>query len=223
MKKNSRGILLFSVLIVAGLIIFGAVKFHFWMEKEMTKGTKAIGVVSSVTKENDRDSDGETITKTIAYITFTAADGQQYKFKSNYTTSSMHVGETHDVYYNPQDPSGTASVHIKGFAIMLLLMLLLSLFIFALPVGIIVAVVIFYKKNNVNALRSKWTPVKATVTKISAGEGKLSEYAIAEAADEYGQVYQTAYDPAENNIKENDIVSVYINPDNPSKYFIDII
>ena len=230
MKKKTLIILVVSVLIIAGLTIFGAVKFNSFMERETTKGIKVTGAVSSVTHETQQDSRGSTKVSTIAYITFTAADGQNYKFKSNYTTSSMQKGDTFIVYYDPQNPSDTAHVYIKGFGFTFILILLVALVIYVgVPVGIVVGVIIFYKKHKVDDLRSKWTPVKAAVTVIYNGRGELNnyqaleDYLFVEAVDESGRVYKTGYKPGIHKIKENDVVTVYVNPSDPSKYFIDVL
>jgi hypothetical protein len=208
---------IFFALIITVGVVFGIIKFVSFFEDFQISGTRAIGKVSRVYQEACGDyEEGRVCTK--GDITFTAENGRSFTFNSNYNYSSMKVGDTVTVYYDPKNPNN-ASVSIKGFSIMIITIVLLGLLSSAVPFIIIILLFIWYRNNNVNTIKKNWIPVKARITKTySDNFGNKKIEAVYKNNTFYGFIYD------KNNVwRDDDEVNVYINPNNPAKYFVDTL
>lgn len=102
--KNVR-----SFLVLFGAIFFAAGMSFFWAGVIHTFSfntfkSNAETVLAEITYIDFRSARGDSSTSTDVRVSYTV-DGQQYEKKLNYYTTGMHVGDTIEIYVDPENPS----------------------------------------------------------------------------------------------------------------------
>lgn len=215
------------------LLIFGAIFFAVGMSflcggiihtVSFNKfKSNAETVLAEITYIDLRSARSDSSTRTDVRVSYTV-DGQQYETKLNYYTSGMHVGDTIEIYADPDDPSKIKADTVLGDVI------------FMLVGGVLAAIGgCFIAVNSAKILRQKrlirdGEQLSATVTNVYMNSnvrinGRHPYKAECEFTDPYsGERYLFS----SGNVTE-DIsymvgysVTVYADRDDRSKYYVDI-
>ncbi len=204
------------------LLFFGAVAlvvmflFSARAEKYETQGVAVEAVISDIQSEYRHD---EYVHYTI--VTY-EVDGVSYTNKLDTYTSSFYVGKKITIRYMPDNPNQIS--YTDGTSVIKIVMIGIATFCFVLAVAPIVKTVAgTYKsrsiKTNGRKLVCKITgvDVKSNVTIMGKNPCTITCF------DDMGNVYTTKFlCPFEDNYMPGQMVNVYVDRNNPNKYFIEL-
>lgn len=157
------------------------------------------------------------------YISY-SVDGRNYESKVNYKSSFMRTGDTISIYYNPKNPK-EISVKMPVFT-----------YVF-LGIGIVMTVIgtvlLFIRGKRIygrKRLIEEGYCVKAQITEICLNRtiqynNKNPYYILCRYTDETGTVHEYRSDAILINpegLLLSDSVLVYLDRDNPKRYYVDI-
>jgi len=179
--------------------------------------------ITNIQTYTTRGRKGRTKTNHDVFIKYTV-DGVTYNSELGYYNSGMHIGAEVEVYYNPENPHqvrgkdsplGWIFAGIGG--------------VFAV-IGICIGIIPAIKNGNRKKLIETGIQAVGTITGVSADRsvrinGRHPYKAECEVVDEYtGERYLYSSEGVMGNISYliGQQVTVYYNPDDRSKYYIDL-
>lgn len=215
-------------MVLFGAIFFAAGMSFFWAGIIHTVSfnsfkSKAETVLAEITYIDSRSARRDSSTRTDVWVSYTV-DGQQYETKLNYYTTGMHVGDTIEIYVDPENPSKIKAGTVLGDVIFMLVG-----GVFAFVGGCIMAVnaaKIFQKKRLIR----DGEQLTATVTNVYMNNnvrinGRHPYKAECEFNDPYsGERYLFSSENVTDNISYmvGYPVTVYTDRNDRSKYYVDI-
>lgn len=220
MKKRLTEKLVFVVFAIIGIgLIIGGI-FSIKNSKEfMENAIETYAIITDI--QTSRDSDGD-----IDHDVFVEfeVNGKKYDGELDSYTSGMHEGGTTLIYYNPNNPNDFRSSFSKfGGVILIVLGSIFS------AVGIIPIFVKNMKKSTNKKLMETGQKIYAEFDQVIINENYtvngVHPYKILCHAKEYENIdfkSENIWKNPKNIIEERNITifEVYINPENPSKYYM---
>jgi len=230
MNKFTTGFfLIFSLIGVAALIYSFVLRAE---EKEFFANCEHVtGSITNFEVHETKDSDGNVKKEQWVYVSY-EVNGTNYDdiYLCNYE-SGMHEGAPVEVYYNPSDPTDVKSYYdvdsyyndIAGVAIF---------FIVAGALPMIFTVVAGRGKYKNRGLLETGRYTLATVKSIEANyhkrvNGEHPYWIICEEENKLDGVTYTytshvVYEDLTRRITPGDQVAVYVNPENPELYYVNL-
>ncbi len=217
-----------SFLVIFGAIFFAAGMSFFWAGIIHTVSfntfkSNAETVLAEITYIDLRSARSDSSTRTDVRVSYTV-DGQQYETKLNYYTTGMHVGDTIEIYVDPENPSKIEAGTVLGDVIFMLVG-----GVFAVIGGCIMAVSAAKILQNKRLIRDG-EQLTATVTNVYMNNnvrinGRHPYKAECEFTDPYsGERYLFSSDNVTEDISYmvGYPVTVYADRNDRSKYYVDI-
>lgn len=226
MKKSNMkmGILILKLIFIvlglamtAGAIIAGIHNKKFFRNAEHT--TAVITEIGSTRYTRN----GETEYKHTVYVTY-EVDGVQYnKVRLGYYNSGMYEGKTIKVYYNKDNP-GKIKTRGSSMVISIILGVLGGVF---LLIGIILVIVFMPRNKKVKqyGIRYEADIINITMNRNVRVNGRHPYIVDCQVVDDFTGV--TSLYRSKNIYEDIDVygivkVPVYVDQNNPSKYYVDI-
>lgn len=158
-------------------------------------------------------------------------DGDSYTVGSSISSSAKPtVGEEREIYYNPTDPNDAVIKNSTGSTAVFFICILVGLLIIvSLPIGVFRT---RKRTKEIERLKSQGTQHQGIVTDVNykgkANGKKISKVIV--AADIHGTVKEFVSDSVVGaqsivleDLENNPIaVDVFIDPNDPEKYYVDI-
>lgn len=224
-RRSSFGIGSLIFMLLFGAVFIG-VSFLFIGDDLRSRNWESVsGTITHVSQSTDSEGD-TTYRPTVAYN----VDGQTYTASPSYSSSQHYTtGDTQTVHYDPSNPSeGVIRTNGMGF------------FIYIFPiVGVLVIIFGVFgfirnirRSGQINHLKSSGTKVQGVVTAVggSNSSNNNSVQITVSATGPNGQVHHYQSDSvngfgvvglAEYQTKPV-AIDVYIDPIDPSKYYVDL-
>ncbi len=162
-------------------------------------------------------------TKHRAYVSY-EYEGEDYNNISlSYYSSGMHEGQRYEIYIDPANPTNPK---VKSNALIIIFMLMGGIFA---VVGF--SVVASLKQKGKPELMQTGMRYDATVTKTGASGTKINGHDMyhvkAEYTDESGILRKVktpllSFDPTPYVMQNGNKIAVYVDPNKPKKYYIDV-
>ena len=216
MKKSKNGLAIFIV--VFGAILVAAAAFVAIRSSVYRKN--GIETVATITRiEHETDSDGDD--NASVYVSYTV-NGENYEGKLDYYSSFMRVGNTVKIFYMPDDPQDmiSAGSNVAFVTIMI------AFGIICIGLGTACVAVPAAQKRRLNRLKKNGRKVNARVKEFDCpGKTRVMGKNIARlvCVDPDGNRYETRF--LYDTQRYFDIETpgaVYVDPDDPEKYAIDV-
>ncbi len=217
-----------SFLVIFGAIFFAAGMSFFWAGiihtiSFNTFKSNAETVLAEITYIDLKSARSDSSTRTDVRVSYTV-DGQQYETKLNYYTTGMHVGDTIEIYVDPESPSKIEAGTVLGDVIFMLVG-----GVFAVIGGCIMAVSAAKILQNKRLIRDG-EQLTATVTNVYMNNnvkinGRHPYKAECEFTDPYsGERYLFSSDNVTEDISYmvGYPVTIYADRNDRSKYYVDI-
>ena len=226
MKKINLGIVLFGLIFfLAGIgVAFGGVMIKRSNDEFMKTAIKTEGYISDIETYREWDStDDRYETKHRTYVTY-EVDGEIYEnIRLSYYSSDMYVGKDITLYY---DPLNHGNVKVKEGMTFTYIFMLIFGGIFAL-VGFFVMTTGIKRTPKIKKTGKRY---EATVIDIECNTSvkvngkhpyrvicRVEDYSAGEA-----YIYKSKNVYVNLNQYELDTVPVYVDPNKPSKFFVDV-
>lgn len=217
------------------LIIFGAIFFaagmmfalagimHMISLNEFKERAEAVEAEITYIDHSRSTRSRHTSAHTDVFVSYTV-DGQEYERDLNYYTAGMHVGDTIEIYVDPENPS-----HIEADAVFgdVIFMIVGGIFAF---IGGCFVVMNIKKKVQGKRLLVNGEQLSAVITSVYRNNnikinGRHPYKMECEYTDPYsGEKYLFSSDNVMSDISglEGYTVTVYADRDDRSKYYIDV-
>lgn len=216
MKKSKKGLAIFIA--VFGVILVVAAAFIAIRSSVYRKnGIETIATITRIEHETDSDGDDNAS----VYVSYTV-NGENYEGKLDYYSSFMRVGNTVKIFYMPDDPQDMISAGSN----VVLVTIMIAFGIICIGLGTTCVAVPAAKKRRLNRLKKTGRKVNARVKEFDcSGKTRVMGKNIARlvCVDPDGNRYETRF--LYDNQRYFDIetpVAVYVDPDDPEKYAIDV-
>lgn len=171
-----------------------------------------------------RDSDDD-VSHSV-FVDYTV-DGVEYEYRElGMYSSSMYIGKTVEIYYDPQDPGDIKS---KTGSTLIAVIFVAIGGIFAVIGGVILGVQIKAKRKT--KLKDTGTCIRLPITQIvttnTSVNGVTGHVVICDNPDASGGTLNTyrsnpCYEWLSDYLNPGDIVAIYYDPANPNYYYVDI-
>lgn len=152
-------------------------------------------------------------------------DGVKYNnVRYNEYNSSMYEGKTIQIYYNPENPGQIASINGNLIACIMLAIMGIA---FSL-VGSIIPMKKMKETARRKKLKQTGNPVKCFVTEIKVDRSikvngrHVNRILYCSPLNDNTKVYKSASFRFENNVSNGELLTVYVNPKMPEKYYVDL-
>lgn len=221
--------LVFSLIGIAALIYSFVLRAQ---DKEFFENAESVtATICNIEQHETKDSDGNIKYEHYVYVDY-EVNGESFTnvYLCQYQ-SGMHEGDTIEAFYNPNNPSAVKAYfdvdsyynNIVGVAIFFMV-------VGALPV--IISLISGRGKYKNRGLIETGRSVCATIRSIEANyntqvNGKHPYWVICEEVNEIeGVIYRytshKVYEDLTRRIAPGDQVAVYINPNNPDQYYVNL-
>ena len=216
MKKSKNGLAIFIA--VFGVILVAAAAFIAIRSSVYRKnGIETVATITRIERKTDSDGDDNAS----VYVSYTV-DGENYEGKLDYYSSFMRVGNTVKIFYMPDDPQDMISAGSN----VVLVTIMIAFGIICIGLGTAYVAVPAAKKRRLNRLKTNGRRVDARVKEFDCPKktrvmGKNIARLV--CVDPDGNRYETRF--LYDNQRYFDIetpVAVYVDPDDPEKYAIDV-
>lgn len=226
MKKSSMktGILILKLtFIVLGLVMTaGAIIVGLYNKKFFRNAEQTTAVITDIESTRNRRN-GVTEYNHTVYVSY-EADGVQYnKVWLGYYNSGMYEGKTIKIYYNKDNPG---KIKTKGSS-MVISIILGVIGGVCLLVGIILVIVFMPRNKKVKeyGIRYEADILNITMNRNVRVNGRHPYIVDCQVVDAFTGV--TSLYRSKNIYEDIDVygivkVPVYVDPKNPSKYYVDI-
>ena len=189
--------------------------------------SSAILTDGSVVRMNESRSDKGTLL-TAPVISFNTKDGQEYLYQSNIYSnpSSYSIGEKVPIYYDPLNPNHAQT---GGMTLSIVLASIGGVFFL---IGLIIYLLHINKDKNIKILMETGEKIKADIVSVNyntslAINGKNPMVIECQWLQNYSNTLYSFksrnlwFDPTPY-LGERKQLDVFINPNNPKKYFMDV-
>ena len=204
--------------IVGVIILVAGICLYINTTNKIKNGDKVVARISDVSTY--RDSDGDRHSTYYADYTY---NGEEYQHVHlSYSSSSYYIGKEIRIYVNPDNPT---DVVVSGSAKIILFLMV--------PMGLIFAAVggSIFSINIINAckakkLRANGRRIPCEVVRIAMSSVQMNGVTgrIIICRDSYtGNEYSSTriYQPIETWIQPGSTIYVYVDPNNPNRYFVE--
>lgn len=201
----------------AGAIIVGLHNKKFFRNAEQTTA-----VITDIESTRNRRN-GVTEYNHTVYVTY-EVDGVQYnKVRLGYYNSGMYEGKTIKVYYNKDNPG---KIKTKGSSMVISVILGVVGGVFLL-VGIILVIVFMPRNKKIKQYGNRYEAdiINITVNRNVRVNGRhpyIVDCQVADAFTGVTSLYRSKNIYEDINVYGIVKVPVYVDPKNPSKYYVDI-
>lgn len=201
----------------AGAIIVGLHNKKFFRNAEQTTA-----VITDIESTRNRRN-GVTEYNHTVYVTY-EVDGVQYnKVRLGYYNSGMYEGKTIKVYYNKDNPG---KIKTKGSSMVISVILSVVGGVFLL-VGIILVIVFMPRNKKIKQYGNRYEAdiINITVNRNVRVNGRhpyIVDCQVADAFTGVTSLYRSKNIYEDINVYGIVKVPVYVDPKNPSKYYVDI-
>lgn len=226
MKKSSMktGILILKLIfIVIGLAMtVGAIIVGLHSKKFFRNAEQTTAVITDIESTRNRRN-GVTEYNHTVYVTY-EVDGVQYnKVRLGYYNSGMYEGKTIKVYYNKDNPG---KIKTKGSSMVISVILGVVGGVFLL-VGIILVIVFMPRNKKIKQYGNRYEAdiINITVNRNVRVNGRhpyIVDCQVADAFTGVTSLYRSKNIYEDINVYGIVKVPVYVDPKNPSKYYVDI-
>lgn len=223
-KKADGMMILFGLvffLIGVCMIIGGIVSYA--SEKSFRANAETTTAVITDIETYRTRSNGKTRTRHDVYIEY-EVDGQRYDRELNHYTAGMHVGQHVEVYYNPDDPGDARAEADFAYGILGIMGLIFGLiggsFLFT-----IISSKIKFKRLLENGERLTGTitdVITITNVRINGRHPFKAECTVEDVLTGEKYLYSSQQVTTDISFLIGSTVDVYVDPDDKSKYFIDL-
>ena len=222
-NNNNTLLILGSLFFFIGLV-FIVVSLCVWRADVKFFKTAVPTSAEIVDIQSYRDSDGDLSHE--VFVSYTA-DGMSYDYvRMNEYSSGMYIGKMIEVYYNPTDPG---KVKTKSGSIILILIFLVLGSVFAIIGGCILLGQIKVRKkcklkDTGSCIRLPITQIITTNVTVNGVPGHVVICGNSDGFDGEQSTYRSepCYRWITEYMKPGDLVAVYYDSADPSKYFVDI-
>ena len=222
-QNNHNTLLIFGSFFFIGLV-FIVVGLCVWRADATFFKTAISTSAEIVDIQSHRDYDGNRSHE--VFVSYTV-DGTSYDYmRINKYSSDMYIGKLIEVYYNPTDPG---KVKTKSGSIILVVIFLVLGSVFAIIGGCILLGQIKVRKkcklkDTGSCIRLPITQIITTNVTVNGVPGHVVICGNSDGFDGEQSIYRSdpCYRRIKDYMKSGDLVAVYYDPADPSKYFVDI-
>ncbi len=227
MKNNKNTFIQFifpSIFITVGFFIMAlAIFLNIQNSKFMKNAIDATAEITKITTSRDSDGDVSHLVQVIFHV-----DGKSYGGNLGYYSSDMYEGKTINIYYDPQNPNNfkSNSSNIASFIMIPFGGIFFAVGCFILYRGI--------KSSSLKKLKEYGRRIDAKIDDVSFNTSYSvngrNPYVI--ECSYFNEIEDKVYSFTSQNIWTNiqpiidakniTTIPVYIDENNPSKYFVDI-
>lgn len=208
---------------VFGLIfIAGAITAKYFDDSFFRTGRSVTAVISNITRERSLSDDSYDYDVTVSYM----VEGKKMEADLSYYSSSMHVGDPIEVYYQPDNPSKVKNK--TGASIGFWIFLSFGLVMILIPLTILIVRCV--TKFNRSRLKRHGIVLKAKIDELEEDTSTSMNdhhpfiiYCSACLPDGTKQTFRSSNAWYEREALERlSTVCVYVHPHKYSRYYVDV-